>query len=190
MITEHMKVSVLSNFAVGQTHLGQSVFAARPFSRGDVITQFTGTILHKSEIPKKYKGESDRFVQIGEEEFMGPSGDVDDLINHSCEPNAGLKFGTEQILLVAIKDIEEGDEITWDYSTTMFDNKWKMRCDCRSSVCRKIISDFTLLSPERQNHYRELNVIPPYIRNYMDSPEYTVYTAGIQQLQKHVTKRK
>lgn len=185
-----MKVKVLSNFAIGQTHLGKSVFAARPFKRGDVITQFTGPILNKSEIPEEYRGEDDRFVQIGAQEFMGPSGDIDDLINHSCEPNAGLKFDDSQVLLVAVEDITEGDEITWDYSTTMFENDWKMRCDCQKPGCRKIISDFILLAPDVQVRYYELNVIPRYLKDYMDSPEYHVYTAGIQQLQKHASKRK
>ncbi|MES2994916.1 MAG: SET domain-containing protein [Patescibacteria group bacterium] len=180
-----MKVLVLNNFAIGQTHLGQSVFAARTFKKGDVITKFTGPILHKSEIPKRYKGEADRYVQIGADEFMGPSGEIDDLINHSCEPNAGLKFSKAGILLVAIHPIEEGEEITWDYSTTMFENAWKMKCDCRKGTCRKIIGDFMLLDTPLQQMYRRLNIIPKYLKNYMDSAEYNVYTEGIQQLRKH-----
>lgn len=178
-----MKVKVLSNFAIGHTHLGKSVFAGRAFKKGDVITQFTGPMLHKSNIPEDYRDEEDRFVQVGVDVFMGPSGGIDDLINHSCEPNAGLKFSDEEVLLVAMKDIAEGDEITWDYSTTMFENTWKMRCDCRKASCRKIIGDFTLLDPGLQEQYRDLGVIPPYLKDYMDSPEYHVYTAGIQQLQ-------
>ncbi|KND50395.1 MAG: Proteins containing SET domain [Parcubacteria bacterium C7867-007] len=180
-----MKVLVLNNFAVGQTHLGQSVFAARSFRVGDVITQFTGETFHKSEIPKRYKGEDDRFVQIGQDQFMGPSGGVDDLINHSCDPNSGLKFNSENIYLVALKDIAEGDEITWDYSTTMFENNWKMKCDCKSGSCRKIIGDFSLLDRELQQKYKELNVIPQYIKDYMDSPEYPVYTEAIEQMKLH-----
>lgn len=184
-----MKVKVLSNFAIGQTHLGKSVFSARPFIKGDVVTQFTGPILHKLELPSDYRGEDDRFVQIGAHVFMGPSNDIDDLINHSCEPNAGLKFDGTQVLLIAIQDIAEGEEITWDYSTTMFENEWKMRCDCRKESCRKIISDFMLLSPDLQNKYKELGVIPQYLTDYMGSAEYEVYTVGIKQLQEHVTEK-
>lgn len=185
-----MKVLVLNNFAIGQTHLGQSVFAARRFKVGDVITKFNGPILHKGEIPKRYKGEADRYVQIGPNEFMGPSGEIDDLINHSCEPNAGLKFTDAGILLVAIKPIEEGDEITWDYSTTMFENSWKMRCDCKKPTCRKIIGDFMLLDTELQQKYRKLNIIPQYLKDYMDSIEYSVYTEGIQHMRHAGTEKR
>lgn len=185
-----MKVVVLNNFAVGETHLGKAVFAARRFKKDDVITQFSGPTIHKSLIPKRYKGENDRFMQIGPEEFLGPSDSVDDLINHSCEPNAGLRFTKTGILLVAIKDIDVGEEITWDYSTTMFENPWKMKCDCRTNSCRKIIGDFMLLSPETQKKYRDLDVIPQYIKDYMASPDYQVYSEGIKSLAKHGTQAK
>jgi len=185
-----MKVLVQNNFALGQTHLGVAVFAAREFAPGDVITQFTGSSIPKSRLPKKYEGAADRFVQIGLRRFMGPSGEVDDFINHSCDPNAGLKFTTSGILLVAIRTIEIGEEIAWDYSTTMFDNNWKMRCDCRTPLCRKIVGDFMLLDPKIQRRYLKLGIVPPYIQDYMKSTEYKVYTDGIQQLISHGSKKK
>ncbi len=179
-----MEIRVLSNFSVGETHLGKSVFAARSFKQGDVITKFTGEIMHKSKIPKTYRGERDRFMQVGLEEFMGPSGDLDDLINHSCDPNAGLKFTNFGVVLIGIKEIAEGEEITWDYSTTIFENSWKMRCDCRTSLCRKTVGDFALLDESVQKKYADLGIIPPYIRAYLLSKEYAVYTKGIHQMSK------
>lgn len=174
-----MRVHVMDNFAIGQTHLGKSIFAARLFKVGDVIAQFTGPLMRRSELPKRYTGRNDRYIQVGIDEYLGPSGEVDDLINHSCDPNAGLKFTKAGILLVAIKKIKIGDEITWDYSTTLFENPWKMRCDCRKPNCRKIIKDFALLDKKIQDRYRKLDVIPPYIKEYMDSEEYRVYTKGV-----------
>lgn len=185
-----MKVVVQNNFAIGQTHLGTAVFAARAFKKGDVITQFKGPVIHKSRIPKKYEGAADRYVQIGLDTFLGPSGEIDDLINHSCDPNAGLKFTTSGILLIAIKDINVGDEIAWDYSTTMFENEWKMCCDCKTKICRKIIGDFMLLDRGTQAKYAALGVVPSYIQDYMKSPEYSVYTEAIQQLSSHGRKKK
>lgn len=185
-----MKVLVLNNFAIGDTHLGKSVFAARPFKKGDVITQFTGELFHKSKIPKSYRGERDRYMQVGKEEFLGPSGEIDDLINHSCEPNAGIKFTKSGILLIAIEPIEPGDEITWDYSTTMFENSWKMKCDCRKATCRKIIGDFMLLDRKTQEKYLKLGVLPQYAKDYMGSSIYSIYTEAIRRLQKHERKAK
>jgi hypothetical protein len=184
-----MKVRVLSNFAIGQTHLGKAVFAARPFKKGDVLTQFTGPRIHKKKVPKRYTGEADRYLQYDKEYYLGPSGGVDDLINHSCDPNAGLKFKGGDVLLVALRDIEVGEEVMWDYSTTMFENGWQMRCECKTKKCRKIIGDFLLLDPRLQARYRRLNIIPQYLKDYMDTDEYRIYTAGIKSLGEHGRKK-
>jgi len=183
-----MKVKVLNNFVVGKNHYGKAVFAARNYAVGDVICQFTGETFDRSEIPKKYQGENDRFVQVGKDIFLGPSGDVDDLINHSCDPNAGLKFTKAGILLVAIKKIKMGEEIFWDYSTTLFDNNWKMLCSCNTKKCRRVVSDFILLDKKIQRKYYDLGILPPYIEEFMDNPHYMVYSKGIEQLKKYERK--
>ncbi|HEY4498537.1 MAG TPA: SET domain-containing methyltransferase [Candidatus Paceibacterota bacterium] len=185
-----MKVRVFNNLAVGQNHLGRAGFAARFFRKGDVITQFKGPLIHKLELPKNYKGERDRYLQVGVETFMGPSEDIDDLLNHSCDPNTGLKFNDSDVLLVAIRDIEIGEEVTWDYSTTMFEHDWRMKCDCRAKECRKIISDFTLLDKKIQERYRALGIIPQYLENYMNNLSYPVYTRDMRSLKKHAQRRK
>lgn len=185
-----MKVLVLNNFAIGNNHLGKAVFAARSFKKGEVVTQFNGEKIHISKIPQSYEGERDRYMQIDREYFIGPSGSADDLINHSCDPNTGIKFTKAGLLLVAIRDIEAGEEITWDYSTTMFENPWRMRCQCQSPLCRKVIGDFMLLDPKLQQKYRELDIIPDYLKQYMDSDEYDVYTEGIRNLKEHERTKK
>lgn len=183
-----MKVKVLNNFILGKNHLGKAVFAGRIFKKGDVVVKFEGEIINQKDVPKKLKGEYDRYVQIGSDIYLGPSNEIDDFINHSCKPNTGLSFSPAGIFLVAIKNIKIGDEITWDYSTTLFNNTWKMLCDCKTKECRKIISDFILLNPKIQKKYQKLKILPPYILDYMKSSEYLVYTKGIQSLKKNERK--
>ncbi len=183
-----MKIIVLNNFIVGKNHYGKAVFATRNYNKGDVVCQFTGKTFLREELPKKYTGENDRYVQVGKDTFLGPSGDVDDFINHSCDPNAGLKFTKAGILLVAIKKIKVGDEIFWDSSTTLFDNNWKMLCLCHTRKCRKVINDFMLLDKKTQKKYYDLGIIPPYVKDFMENPNYMVYSKGIEQLKKHERK--
>lgn len=180
-----MYIKILNNFVLGENHLGKAVFAARNYNKNDVIVKFQGEVVDKSRLPKKMEGEKDRFVQIGKDIFLGPSGDVDDFINHSCDPNTGLRFSDAGILLVALKKIRIGEEITWDYSTTLYENEWKMLCDCRKSNCRKIVADFITLDPKIQKKYYKAHILPDYICAYMESPEYLVYTKGIESLRKH-----
>ena len=63
------------------------------------------------------------------------------IINHSCEPNLGFS-GIDY--MVAIKDIEPGDEISYDYQCMETEPTFYRidNCKCGSLLCRKEISKF------------------------------------------------
>jgi hypothetical protein len=151
-------------FAVGETHLGKAVYAAQGFAEGDAIVRFTGRRFRVDRVPSALRGASDRFVQVTPDHFMGPSGQIDDLINHSCAPNAGLRFAGGTVTLIAVREIAAGEEITWDYSTTLAESNWHMICQCRSADCRRVIGNFSTLAPERQEWFRARNLVAPYLR--------------------------
>ena len=151
-------------FAVGETHLGKAVYAAQGFAEGDEIIRFTGRRFRADRVPSLMRGSSDRFVQVTPEHYMGPSGRIDDLINHSCSPNAGLRFGGTSVVLVATRDIAPGEEIAWDYSTTLAESNWHMICQCRSPECRRVIGNFDTLDPAAQEFFRARNLVAPYLR--------------------------
>ncbi len=148
-------------FAPGDSTLG--VFAGERFRRGDFIVRFTGAIYGVKDLPPIVRPQDDRFVQVGIRKYMGPSGGVDDYFNHSCNPNAGLTFVTDsKINLIAIKDISPGEEITWDYSTTMDEDDWEMNCKCGAANCRRRIRDFKYLPRAIQKKYAMLGIVPAY----------------------------
>lgn len=104
-------------------------------------------------------------MQIGKNVYMGPSGGLDDLVNHSCNPNSGLMIQGKRAILVAIKNIRKSEEITMDYSTTMDEDDWEMDCKCQSKNCRKRIRDFKYLPKETQQAYMVWGIVPKYILN-------------------------
>ena len=120
-------------FVVGETHLGKAVFASRGFAEGERLVRFSGRRISAARLGRQLatglEGSGDRFVQIGADHYLGPSGRIDDLINHSCSPNAGLRFGDDGVFLVAIRPIAPGEEISWDYATTLGDPDWRLPCD-------------------------------------------------------------
>jgi SET domain-containing protein len=76
-------------------------------------------------------------------------------INHSCEPNAGF---SGQISLSAMKDIEIGEEITYDYAMTDIEtdleDPWVPQpCSCNHADCRKIITGNDWKNPTLQKKY-------------------------------------
>jgi hypothetical protein len=151
-------------FVIGETHLGQAVFAAAPFAQGETICRVAGRRYARERVPAQLSGRADRYVQVAPGEYLGPSGSLDDLVNHSCAPNAGLRFADGRVELVAIRPIAAGEEIAWDYSTSLAaDDGWQMACRCGAPECRGTIGAFASLPPERQAWYRARGLVAPHL---------------------------
>jgi uncharacterized protein len=72
------------------------------------------------------------------------------FLNHSCEPNVG--FGGN-VVLVAMRDIAAGAELTTDYA--LFDDyNGSMECQCGRPACRGRIDGRDWQRPELQERYR------------------------------------
>lgn len=156
--------SVDKRFLLDDGVAGKVVRSNIAFQVGDDICIFSGPRYNRNEIRLNLSGSSDRFVQIAKDEYLGASGNIDDIFNHSCEPNAALDFREQELVLIAVKPIAPGDEICWDYSTTSSRTTFWMRCLCGSPKCRKVVGDFEFLEPELQEEYRRLGWVAPYLR--------------------------
>ena len=144
---------------VKESKIGKGVFAAEDIRAGEFIFSYRGFGRISFEDSKK-EGIEDYCLQIGLKEYIYPTESPQRYVNHSCEPNAGLKDGTE---LYALRDISEGEEITFDYSTCMDEDDWEMDCLCGSPNCRKRIRDFKYLPTEVQEKYIILGIVGKFI---------------------------
>lgn len=143
---------------VRDNHLGKGVYAACRFAEGAELARFKRRSV-LTDRPEPIDRTPARWLH----EFTR-RGHVADLVNHSCDPNAGLRFTTSSVALVAIRDIFCGDEISWDYSTACVRPDWRMLCQCGSAQCRRIIGDFGTLDPQRQEYFRARNLVAPDLR--------------------------
>lgn len=105
--------------------------------------------------------------QIGHQTFLGLSGEVDDYVNHNCNPNCAIHSVGNRAILYSLYVIPANTEITFDYSTSSTDttNEWKMECKCGAPNCRKTISGFQYLSKDLQEDYKKKGVVPLFIRS-------------------------
>jgi hypothetical protein len=85
--------------------------------------------------------------------------------NHSCNPNCGVVSGQK---LFALKNIKKGEELFWDYSTSMLERHWTLQCACGEKNCRKVITDFDLLPQKIQSRYLQLNIVFPFILQFIN----------------------
>ncbi len=162
----------MDTLILGQSKLRKAVFANKDFKEGEEIIEFKGNLFTYEQLPTPYNEVEDHYVQIDKNLYMGPSGGLDDFFNHSCNPNSGIKIIEKKVILIAIRGIKKGEEITWDYSTTMDEDDWEMDCVCKSKNCRKRIRDFKYLPKEIQQKYMKLEIAPKYIlENLKRNPE-------------------
>jgi len=126
---------------------GKGVFAAAPIVRDEPIIVFGGPRLHRSQVDW-----SDYHLQIDEDLYLGPSGSPDDFINHSCDPNSAFRQG---LVLVALRDIAVGEEITWDYGTAIDEHDFPgFPCCCGAANCRGLVRSFRDLERDVQQRLR------------------------------------
>lgn len=149
----------MSSLVIKRDKKGAGVYAARPFSRGETIYVLRG----KKVVPKNMHYHNKDFLkksinplQIAPRLYLQLSR-PSLFFNHSCEPNAGIK-GTST--LFALKHIRRGEEITYDYSTTIDES---FECVCGSPRCRHAIIDFFGLSRKTQEYYCKRGALPRFI---------------------------
>jgi SET domain-containing protein len=88
---------------------GEGVYAAKQFSKNEVV--MIGSI-QEQNVEKNHSHAS----QMGEFRHALHAGLIS-KVNHSCSPNCGIKLNEEGAHdFVAMKPIEIGDEITFDYA--------------------------------------------------------------------------
>ena len=145
---------------VKKSKFGKGIFANRNFKKGETICFLEGKRAGLEVIQALKKKKREILVdplQISDDQYI----DLNEpylYINHSCGPNAGIK-GENQ--LFALKHIKKGEEIFFDYSTTMDEG---IDCQCGSKKCRGKIGDFFTLPKSLQNKYIKLGAIPDFIR--------------------------
>ncbi len=146
---------------VPNTPLGSANVARSKILKGEIICKMTGPIISLKEFSEKYDINGCNPLQIGNDEFI-------DLLepyvffNHSCNPNAGLR---NDGILFALNAINEGEEITYDYSTSVDDLWWQMDCKCNSNNCRGIIGDFQTIPHVQKEFYLLNGALTNYIKH-------------------------
>jgi uncharacterized protein len=123
-------------YRIGRSKTGLGLFATKPIKKGEKIIRYFGPILDSRKkdedaIENKYLFElNNRWTIDG-----SVRENVARYINHACRPNAesDVKPRKRKVFIRAIKNIEPGDEINYDYGTDYFKAYLKpIGCKCES----------------------------------------------------------
>jgi len=128
-------VSSRRPYRLARSRTGLGLFATKPIAKGDFIIKYWGPRLPNKiadEIDNRYLFEINKRWTID----GSPRRNIARYINHSCRPNAETDIIKGEILISAIKNIEPGDEITYDYGKDHFNGFIKPK-GCQCDKCRE-----------------------------------------------------
>ncbi len=125
---------------------GTGVFAKRPIPRGTRIVEYTGKRIPIGETASRYTLAVDEVTAID----GAQDGNEARFVNHSCEPNCETYVFDGRAYLYAMRDVAEGEELTFDYKLAPApgaDNAGidaeDYRCRCGSVTCRGTLLTLT-----------------------------------------------
>jgi len=133
---------------------GLGVYVVEPIRAGETIIEVVGERISNEESDRRFEQRQQAeaghtFMFYVDEDTVvdcGVNGNVSRFINHSCEPNCEAVDDEGRIFLEALRDIEVGEELVYDYRLTWesSDDPEDLKvysCRCGSQSCRGTMLD-------------------------------------------------
>ena len=127
---------------------GLGVFAAKRIPKGTRIIEYVGERVSHDEADRRYEekdaNDSHTFLFIVDSKIVidaGVDGNDARFFNHSCDPNCESTVEKRRVYIEAIRDIEAGAELTYDYQIHREDDDPDnidevFACRCGFAQCR------------------------------------------------------
>lgn len=103
--------------------------------KGTRVVEYTGPRITKEEGDRLYEGSPVTYLfGLDDGETVIDGHGMAMFINHSCDPNCETEEVDGHIWVTAIRDIQIGEELTYDY--LLYDGDDEAPCHCGSPNCR------------------------------------------------------
>jgi uncharacterized protein len=141
---------------------GLGVFATQRIAKGTRIIEYVGERVSHAEADRRYEekdaNDSHTFLFIVDKKTVidaGVDGNDARFFNHSCDPNCESTVTNKRVYIESIRDIEPGDELTYDYQIQREDDDPDnidevFACRCGFAQCRGTMLWPTERKPKRK----------------------------------------
>jgi len=148
-----------NSIEIKKSNSGNGLFTKKLIKKGSIVFHFDGKIGDDAHT-------NPESLQIDDDKFLESATKFHDFLNHSCEPNCYI--GWENLNLIALRDIQIGEELSFNYNTSEYDlinsaTPSSFKCKCNSKDCISEIKGFKYLTIEQKNKIQKF--ISPFLKN-------------------------
>ena len=168
---EARQLAIAANvYLASKPGVGLGVYAQRSFQRGDILFSAAGQVIPYQTMYS---------LQIDWDKHLDAYPPAR-YLNHSCQPNAGVKTNSQGLPdFYALRAIAKDEEIRYDYAMTEYRHYQRPRpeldfdltCHCGAPDCRGRFGYYAEITPELQERYRG------FISDYLVNSEQPVVVA-------------
>jgi hypothetical protein len=127
---------------------GRGVFAARRIRKGTTVIEYLGDRISHAKVDERYEdkapNDNHTFLFAVDKRTVidaGVNGNDARFINHSCDPNCESAIANRRVFIEAIRTIQPGEELSYDYSIQRDDDDEPdvdevFACRCGAAGCR------------------------------------------------------
>ncbi len=136
---------------------GKGVFALQDIAEGETLIEYVGEVISWEEAQDRHPHDPNDpnhtfYFHVNEDKVIDAlhGGNSSRWINHSCDPNCEADEENERIFIKALRNIQAGEELNYDYGLIIDEPYTKKLlaeypCWCGAKNCRG-----TLLSPKER----------------------------------------
>jgi hypothetical protein len=145
---------------------GHGSIAIAPIPRFTAVATFGGKACSFADLQRNPADRVARSIQVESDLFFlgPPTREPGDSINHSCMPNCGMRNATQ---VAAMRDIEPGEELTFDYAMSDMAPYDEFDCSCGAPNCRGKVTSRDWQRSDLQERYA--GWFSPHVRRAMDA---------------------
>jgi uncharacterized protein len=124
-------------YRIGRSTTGLGLFAITAIRRGAFIVEYSGERIPTRDAKARERTTGTRYMfEINSRWTVdgSPRSNIGRYANHSCRPNAESAVSGGKVILRALRAIEPGEEITYDYGEEYFTLFIKPN-GCRCAKC-------------------------------------------------------
>src|SRR3954469_25634589 len=132
-------ISSKKPYRIGRSRTGLGLFATKQIKKGTKIVRYFGPLLDSRK--KKHEAIENKYLfELNGRWTIDGSvrKNVARYINHACRPNAESDVNTRKrkVVIRAIRNIEPGEEINYDYGSDYF-KAYLKPIGCKCAACEK-----------------------------------------------------